>query len=37
MSLDESLEDFKEDTQLRYGMVALWVSQWLYWLRDRNS
>ena len=28
--------DFKEDTQQRYGMVAVWVSQWLLWLRDRN-
>jgi len=35
-NVDESLEDFKEDTQQRYGTVALWVPQWLFWLRDRN-
>jgi len=35
-SVDESLEDFKRDTQQRYGTVALWVPQWLFWLRDRN-
>ena len=26
-SLDEPLEDFKRDTQQRYRMIALWVSQ----------
>ena len=31
-----SLEDFKEDTQQRYRTIALWVPQWLLWLRDRN-
>ena len=36
-SVDESLEDFKGDTQQRYGtVVALWVSQWLFWLMGRN-
>jgi len=35
-SVDESLEDFKGDTQQRYGMVDLWVTQWLFCLRDRN-
>jgi len=35
-SVDESLEDFKEDTQQRYKMIALWVPQWLLWLRDRS-
>ena len=35
-SVDESLEDFKGDTQQRYGTIALWVPQWLCWLRDRN-
>ena len=29
-SVDESLEDFKEDTQQRYGTIALWVRQWLF-------
>jgi len=32
----ESLEDIKGDTQQRYRAVALWVSQWLFRLRDRN-
>jgi len=36
-NVDESLEDFKGDTQQGYGTVTLWVPQWLYWLRDRNS
>jgi len=36
MSVDESLEDFKGDTQQRYGTIAHWVPQWLFWLRDRN-
>ena len=27
MSIDESLEDFKGDTQQRSGTVALWVPQ----------
>jgi len=27
MSVDGSLEDFKEDTQQRYGTAALWVPQ----------
>jgi len=35
-SVDESLEDFKGDTQERYGTVALWVPQWLLWLGNRN-
>jgi len=35
-SVDESLEDFKWDTQQRYRTIALWVPQWLLWLRDRN-
>ena len=35
-SVDESLEDFEGDTQQRYRTVALWVPQWLLWLRDRN-
>jgi len=35
-SVDESLEDFKGDTQHRYRTIALWVPQWLLWLRDRN-
>jgi len=34
-SVDEPLEDFKEETQQRYATVALWVPQWLFWLRDR--
>jgi len=36
MSVDESLEDFKGDTQQRCGMVALWVPQCIFWLRDCN-
>ena len=35
-SVHASLEDFKEDTQQRYGTIALCVPQWLSWLRDRN-
>jgi len=35
-SVDESLEDFKGDTQQKYRTIALWVPQWLLWLRDRN-
>jgi len=35
-SADESLEDFKGDTQQRYGAVSFWVPQWLFWRRDRN-
>jgi len=35
-SVDESLKDFKGDTQQRSGTVALWVPQWLFWLKDRN-
>ena len=35
-SVDESLENFKGDTQQGYGTIALWVPQWLFWLRDRN-
>jgi len=35
-SVDESLEDFEGDTQQRYRTIALWVPQWLLWLRDRN-
>ena len=35
-SVGEFLEDFKGDAQQRYGMVALWVPQWLFGLRDRN-
>jgi len=31
--VDESLEDFKGDTQQRYRTVALWVPQWILWLR----
>ena len=34
-SVDESLDDFKRDTQQRYRMIALWVPQWFLWLRDR--
>jgi len=34
--VDESLKDFKGDTQQRYRTIALWVPQWLLWLRDRN-
>ena len=30
-------EDFKGNTQQRYGTVALLVPQWLIWLEDRNS
>ena len=30
MSTDESLEDFKEDTQQRYGTIALWASKWIF-------
>jgi len=33
-SVDECLEDFKGDTQQRYGTIARWVSQWFFWLRD---
>jgi len=33
-SVDESLEDFKGDTQQRYGKIALTVPQWFFWLRD---
>jgi len=29
-SVDGSLEDFKRDIQQRYGMLALWVLQWLF-------
>jgi len=36
MNIDESFVDFKGDTQQRYGMIALWVPQWLLWLRDCN-
>jgi len=36
MSLDGSLEDFKGVTQQGYGMITLWVPQWLFWLRHRN-
>jgi len=32
-SVDESLEDFKGDTQQRYRAIALRVPQWLLWLR----
>jgi len=32
--VDESFEDFKGNTQQRYGMLALWVPQWLFWLRE---
>jgi len=35
-SVYESLEEFKEDAQQRYGTVAFWVPQWLFWLGDRN-
>jgi len=35
-SVDEFIEDFKGSTQQRYGTIALWVPQWLFWLRDRN-
>jgi len=35
-SVNASLEDFKEDAQQRYKTIALWVPQWLLWLRDRN-
>ena len=35
-SIDESLEDFKGDTQQRYGTIAAWLPQRLFWLRDRN-
>jgi len=35
-SVDESLKDFKGDTQRGYGMIILWVPQWLFWFRDRN-
>jgi len=29
-SVDESLEDFKEDTQQRYRAVSLWMPQWFF-------
>ena len=35
-SVDESLEDFKGDTQQRYRTIALRVRQWFLWLRDCN-
>jgi len=35
-SVDESLEDFKRDTQQRYRTSAIRVPQWFLWLRDRN-
>jgi len=35
-SVDESLEDFKGDTEQRYRTIALWVPRWLLWLKDRN-
>ena len=35
-SVDVSLKDFIRDTQQRYRMIALWLPQWLLWLRDRN-
>ena len=35
-SVDESIEDFKEDTQQRYRTIALWVPLWLLWLKDRR-
>jgi len=33
---NESLEDFKGDTQQRYGTVAVWVPQWLFCHTDRK-
>jgi len=35
-SVDDSLDDFKGYTQQRYRTIALWVSQRIFWLRDRN-
>jgi len=36
-SIDESLEDFKGDTQRGYGTVTLWVPPVaIFWLRDCN-
>jgi len=35
-SVDESLEDFKGYTQQRYRTIAVWVPQWLLWLKDHN-
>jgi len=35
-SIDESLEDFKWDTQQRYRTIALCVLQWVFWRKDRN-
>jgi len=35
-SVDESLEDFKGDTQQMCGTVAPKVPLWLFCLRDRN-
>jgi len=31
--VDESLVDFKGETQQGYGTITLWVPQWLLWLR----
>ena len=35
-SVDESLEDFKRDTQQRYRTLALWVPQWFVSTSVRN-
>jgi len=35
-SVDESLENFKEDAQQRYRTIAPWVPQWFLWRRDRK-
>jgi len=35
-SVDKSLEDFKGNTQQRYGTIALWVPQWLFWFSHCN-
>jgi len=35
-SVDESLKDFKGDTQQRYRTVTLWVPQRFFFFKDRN-
>jgi len=35
-NVDESFEDFKEDTQQRYRTIAFLVPQWLLWTKDRS-
>jgi len=35
--IDTSVDDnFEGDAQQRYGTAALWVPQWIFWLKDHN-